>query len=85
MGNAVKQDSFEITHSTDSSQIEHSSSIRDVVSAIYQQLDFIADLKWHDPVQSAKFLQTFAKIISKAMEHYCQVIIESEMHTSASK
>lgn len=84
VGNAIKADSFERTYSSDSSQLEHSSSIRDVISAIYQQLDFIADLKWHDPVQNAKFLQTFARIISKAMEHYCRVIIESEMQSSTS-
>ena len=84
VGNAIKVDSFEITHCSEASQLEHSSSIRDVISAIYQQLDFIADLKWHDPVQNAKFLQTFARIISKAMEHYCRVIIESEMQTSTS-
>jgi hypothetical protein len=84
VANAIKEDTFEATPSADSSQLEHSSSIRDVVSAIYQQLNFIADLNWHDPFQNAKFLQTFAKIISKAMEHYCKVIIETEMQSSTS-
>lgn len=84
VGNAIKEDTFEATYSAESSQVEHSSSIRDVLSAIYQQLDFIADLKWHDSVQNAKFLQTFARIISKAMEHYCRVIIETEMQQSTS-
>jgi hypothetical protein len=82
VGNAIKEDKFETILSSGTSQLEHSSSIRDIISAIYQQLDFIADLKWHDPTQNAKFLQTFAKIISKAMEHYSQVILESELQSS---
>jgi hypothetical protein len=84
VGNAIKEDAFEAIPAVDSSQLEHSSSIRDVISAIYQQLNFIADLNWHDPAQNAKFLQTFARIISKAMEHYCRIIIESEMQSSTS-
>ena len=82
--NAINEDKFEITQSHHSLEVEPSSSIRDVLTAIYQQLDFIADLQWHEPIQNAKFLQSFARIISKATEHYCKVIVESEMQSSSS-
>ncbi|KAJ3300949.1 hypothetical protein HDV03_001573 [Kappamyces sp. JEL0829] len=72
---AVKADSFVPEGvSADGVVPLHSSSITDVFSAIYSELEFITDLKWSDPVQNAQFFQAFAKTVNIAIEQYCDAI-----------
>ncbi len=59
---AVKADSFVPEGVGADGIVLHSSSITDVFSAIYSELEFITDLKWSDPVQNAQFFQAFAKV-----------------------
>lgn len=60
---AIKADTFIPESTTDGSVPLHSSSITDVFSAIYTELEFITDLQWSDPVQNAQFFQAFAKVL----------------------
>ncbi|RKO83581.1 hypothetical protein BDK51DRAFT_50831, partial [Blyttiomyces helicus] len=76
--NAVHADVFEPL-GTEEDAPHHSSSIADLFSAVYAELDFIRDLGWSDAVQSAQFLQAFAKTVSKAIEQYCDAIALGEI------
>lgn len=58
--NALQNDDLKPLNNND--EIGYSSSISDVYTAIYTQLEFISDLKWSDAVQNAQFLQMFAKV-----------------------
>jgi hypothetical protein len=61
--NAIKADNFEPIAPPSQYEVPlHSSSITDVFSAIYSELEFITDLQWSDAVQNAQFLQAFAKV-----------------------
>ena len=60
---AVKADSFTPEGFTPDGSPLHSSSITDVFTAIYSELEFITDLKWSDTLQNAQFFQAFAKVI----------------------
>ena len=81
---AVEQDSFVPISNQDNCEISHSSSISDIFTAIYTQLEFISDLKWSDAVQNAQFLQLFAKVfhsnqtLNTAIEAYCDALTASE-------
>ena len=59
---AVKTDSFTPEGTSADGIPLHSSSITDVFSAIYSELEFITDLQWSDAVQNAQFFQAFAKV-----------------------
>jgi len=78
---AIKIDKFEM-NSEANDQLGFSSSITDVFSAIFQQLDFIVALDWNDAYQSAIFIHTFSKVISKALDHYCDAIFADEFKTT---
>ena len=39
----------------------HSSSIMDVFSAIYQEVDFMSELQWKNPEQNARLYKTFGQ------------------------
>ena len=71
--NAVAVDQFHLNPS-ELEEMTPSSSIKDVFSAIYQELEFIANLSWPNPLENSKFLLYFSKIINKAMEQYCDAI-----------
>jgi hypothetical protein len=60
VGRALESDSF-IPINVDEDQ-KHSSSVTDLFTVVYQQLDFIKGLDWSNVVQSARFLQKFAKV-----------------------
>ncbi|KAI8903699.1 hypothetical protein DFJ77DRAFT_429222 [Powellomyces hirtus] len=82
VNNAVKADLFEPVQGAES--VERggggfSSSVTDLFSAVYQELEFIKGLEWSDPVQSAGFMQGFAKSVSKAIEQYCDAIALGEI------
>ncbi|KAJ3277587.1 hypothetical protein HK104_003178, partial [Borealophlyctis nickersoniae] len=87
--NAVKADNFEpiVPPGTGGGNdgLHHSSSIADLFSAVYQELDFIADLGWSNVVQNALFLQAFAKTVNKAIEQYCDAIALGELKVDAGK
>ncbi|KAI9318895.1 hypothetical protein DFJ73DRAFT_338207 [Zopfochytrium polystomum] len=75
--NAVRADNFEPQGEggeTEGGVPPHSSSVTDIFTAIYQQLDFIMDLGWSNTVQNAGFFQKFAKSVNKAIEQYCDAI-----------
>ncbi|KAJ1561542.1 hypothetical protein HK096_004316, partial [Nowakowskiella sp. JEL0078] len=85
--NALKADNFEFIN-TPSQQIAsfssgidptvesnaHSSSVTDLFSVIYQELEFILDLHWQHPMQIASFLQAFARTTFNAIDQYCYTI-----------
>ncbi|KAJ1559631.1 hypothetical protein HK405_009884, partial [Cladochytrium tenue] len=81
--NAVRADNFEAqgepVDSDDGQLPPHSSSVTDIFTAIYQQLEFIMDLGWSNAVQNAGFFQKFAKSVNRAMEHYCDAIGTGEL------
>lgn len=81
---AVRADTF-IPDGNDGTGVPlHSSSITDVFSAIYSELEFITDLNWSDPVQNAQFFQAFAKTVNTAIEQYCDAISTSEKKVASS-
>jgi hypothetical protein len=51
---SVQHDSFQTPR--------HSSSISDVFTALYEELDVLVDLKWTDEIQNAAFMQKFAQV-----------------------
>jgi uncharacterized protein (UPF0303 family) len=53
--------------------------VTDLFTAVYQELEFIMDLGWSNPVQSAGFFQNFAKTVNKAIEQYCDAIGTGEL------
>ncbi|KAI8803617.1 hypothetical protein BJ742DRAFT_682975 [Cladochytrium replicatum] len=87
--NALRADDFSPLPGTEGDVLPYSSSIRDVYSAIYAELDVVLGLVGEDNNNngkkggngrqgSAKFLQIFAKVVNQALEHYCDRIISSE-------
>lgn len=58
---AIEHDNFEAVDDGSAAPL-HSSSIIDIFSAIYTELEFISDLQWSDSVQNAYFLQYFSKV-----------------------
>lgn len=61
---AIKADPFEPAADTKRGEIpSHSSSITDVFSAIYSELELINNLQWSDPVQNAEFFSAFSKVL----------------------
>ncbi|KAJ2993733.1 hypothetical protein HDV02_002096 [Globomyces sp. JEL0801] len=81
---AVKADTFDPEGEGEDGVPLHSSSITDVFSSIYSELEFITDLRWSDPVQNAQFFQMFAKTMNSAIEQYCDAIALAEKKTSVS-
>ncbi|KAI8833017.1 hypothetical protein BC829DRAFT_86557 [Chytridium lagenaria] len=63
----------------DSNNGRCSSSITDLFSAVYQELEFIADLGWSNAVQNAGFFQKFARTVNTAIEQYCDAIGMGEL------
>lgn len=61
VNNATAQDNFLALESEDD-EMKHSSSIVDLFSIIYQELEFIMDLGWSNVVQNAIFFQKFSKV-----------------------
>ncbi|KAJ1566389.1 hypothetical protein HK405_010026 [Cladochytrium tenue] len=57
----------------------HSSSVTDLFSAVYSELEFIIDMGWTNEVQNAGFFQKFAKTVNKAIEQYCDAIGTEEV------
>ncbi|KAJ3022360.1 hypothetical protein HKX48_006394 [Thoreauomyces humboldtii] len=80
VNNAVKADAFKpIADTGEERGANFSSSVTDLFSAVYQELEFIKGLEWSDPIQSAGFMQAFAKSVSKAIDHYCDAIALGEI------
>jgi hypothetical protein len=61
VSNAVKTDNFEPSNA-DFGVSSNSSSVTDIFTVIYEELDFISDLGWSNAVQNAGFMQKFAKV-----------------------
>jgi len=62
--------------------IPHSSSIVKLFDMIYNELNFIKDLRWNNLLQYQSFLLTFSKTINKAIDQYCELIKEGEIKSS---
>ncbi|KAJ3151671.1 hypothetical protein HK101_001872, partial [Irineochytrium annulatum] len=78
--NAVKADAFEPRKAEfDDGVPACSSSVTDLFSAVYQELEFITDLGWSNPVQNALFLQKFSRTVYKAVDQYCEAIGAGEL------
>ncbi|KAJ3124137.1 hypothetical protein HK098_001363 [Nowakowskiella sp. JEL0407] len=90
--NALKADNFEFIHTPTQSQqliavnpvpdtelLAHSSSVTDLFSVIYQELEFILGLNWHHPMQHASFLQAFARTTFNAIDQFCYTISIGEI------
>jgi len=63
--------------------IPHSSSIVKLFDMIYNELNFIKDLRWNNNIQYQSFLLTFAKTINKAIDQYCELIKEGEIKSTS--
>ncbi|RKO97121.1 hypothetical protein CAUPRSCDRAFT_6993 [Caulochytrium protostelioides] len=87
--NAIKADNYEPINADESlgmsseGSVSHSSSIADLFAAVYQELEFITELKWSDKVQSASFFQAFSKTVYTALDQYCQAIVVGELAGSS--
>ncbi|KAJ1550801.1 hypothetical protein HK405_015848, partial [Cladochytrium tenue] len=80
VANAVRADTFEPpAPSDDAAGPAHSTSVTDLFSAIYQQLESIMDLGWSNDVQNAAFFQKFSKSVNRAIEQYCDALGTSEL------
>ncbi|KAJ3217267.1 hypothetical protein HDU67_008179 [Dinochytrium kinnereticum] len=78
--NALKADTFEPIGGPDpDGNPPCSTSITDLFSAVYQELEFIADLGWSNAVQNAGFFQKFARTVNTAIEQYCDAIGMGEL------
>ncbi|ORY17037.1 hypothetical protein LY90DRAFT_517669 [Neocallimastix californiae] len=62
--------------------IQHSSSIVKLFDMIYNELNFIKDLRWNNLYQYQSFLLTFSKTINKTIDQYCELIKEGEIKSS---
>ncbi|KAI9310043.1 hypothetical protein DFJ73DRAFT_771599 [Zopfochytrium polystomum] len=60
---AVRADNFDppVTDRNNDEPPPHSSSVTDLFSAVYSELEFIIDMSWSNEVQNAGFFQKFAK------------------------
>ncbi|ORX59883.1 hypothetical protein BCR36DRAFT_579330 [Piromyces finnis] len=63
--------------------IPHSSSIVKLFDMIYNELNFIKNLKWNNYIQYQGFLLTFSKTINKAIDQYCELIKEGEIKSTS--
>ncbi|OUM65311.1 hypothetical protein PIROE2DRAFT_60107 [Piromyces sp. E2] len=63
--------------------IPHSSSIVKLFDMIYNELNFIKDLRWNNHIQYQSFLLTFSKTINKAIDQYCELIKEGEIKSTS--
>ncbi|KAI8843746.1 hypothetical protein BC829DRAFT_363978 [Chytridium lagenaria] len=86
VNNAVKVDAFDVVvgHREDEANPPHSSSVTDLFTAVFQELEFVAALRWRNEVQSAAFFQKFAKTMNKAVEQYCDAIGTGELKAAES-
>ncbi|CAG8589825.1 11649_t:CDS:10 [Funneliformis caledonium] len=67
---AVKVDKFKAVSATDS----HSSSVVDLFTSFNQTIDFLKRLNWPNEFQSARYMTSLSRTVSKALEQYCNVI-----------
>jgi hypothetical protein len=81
--NAVKLDKFEPVQNEEH-QTNHSSSVTDLFSAVFSELEMIVDLGWNNVLQRAGFFQLFAKTICHAVEQYCGAIAIGETRLNES-
>ncbi|KAI8815137.1 hypothetical protein BJ742DRAFT_765530 [Cladochytrium replicatum] len=86
VSNAVRADKFEFVNIPSEEQraggtmagLLHSSSVTDLFSVIFQEMDILLGVKWRDPVQSASCLQAFAKTVYTAIDQYCYALMIGE-------
>ncbi|KAI8811659.1 hypothetical protein BJ742DRAFT_125198 [Cladochytrium replicatum] len=85
VSNAVRAGTFELVGIPSEEQragttagLQHSSSVTDLFSVIFQEMDILLGMKWRDPVQSASCLQAFAKTVYTAIDQYCYALMIGE-------
>jgi len=50
---------------------------------IYNELNFIKELRWNNHIQYQSFLLTFSKTINKTIDQYCELIKEGEIKSTS--
>ncbi|ORX85927.1 hypothetical protein BCR32DRAFT_290389 [Anaeromyces robustus] len=73
--NAIDSDKLERI----SEDIPHSSSVVDLFSIMFEELELIRGLEWSDVDQYTEFVTTFSKIVTKAIEQYCDSLQSGEI------
>ncbi|OUM69158.1 hypothetical protein PIROE2DRAFT_57650 [Piromyces sp. E2] len=73
--NAIDSDKMEKT----SDEIPHSSSVVDLFSIMFEELELIKGLEWSDIDQYTEFVTSFAKIVTMAIEQYCDSMQSGEL------
>lgn len=79
--NAIDSDKLEKT----SDEIPHSSSVVDLFEIMFEELELIKGLEWSDNDQYTSFLTSFAKIVTKAIEQYCDSMQSGEIKKEEAK
>ncbi|ORX53699.1 hypothetical protein BCR32DRAFT_288105 [Anaeromyces robustus] len=72
---AIATDTLEKTSETQ----PFSTSVIDLFEIMFEELDLIKGLEWSDTEQYTEFLTTFARIVTKAIEQYCEAMQKNEM------
>ncbi|TPX34267.1 hypothetical protein SeMB42_g07349 [Synchytrium endobioticum] len=81
--NAIAADQFEpvadggVVH--DGEPPLYSSSVTDLFTVVYSELEFLVDLGWSNSVQNAGFFQKFAQTVNRAIEQYCDAVGTGEV------
>ncbi|TPX33011.1 hypothetical protein SmJEL517_g04041 [Synchytrium microbalum] len=83
VNNAIAADRFEpVTDghlNQDGDPPLYSSSITDLFTAVYSELEFLVELGWSNAVQNASFFQRFAQTVNRAIEQYCDAMGTGEI------
>lgn len=72
---AVDTDTLEKTSDTQ----PFSTSVIDLFEIMFEELDLIKGLEWSNTEQYTEFLTAFARIVTKAIEQYCEAMEKNEM------
>jgi hypothetical protein len=72
---AIETDTLEKTSDTQ----PFSTSVIDLFEIMFEELDLIKGLEWSNTEQYSEFLTTFARIVTKAIEQYCEAMEKNEM------
>ncbi|KAF2862038.1 hypothetical protein K470DRAFT_213627 [Piedraia hortae CBS 480.64] len=78
VANAVSHDEFQLAKHVPGSVLSdaerHSQSVVDVYQMFNQSIDQIANLKWDDDLQYAKFMTAISKSIGRGVAKYCDLL-----------
>ncbi|ORX51376.1 hypothetical protein BCR36DRAFT_40220 [Piromyces finnis] len=72
---AIATDTLEKTSDTQ----PYSTSVLDLFEIMFEELDLIKGLEWSNSEQYNEFLTAFARIVTRAIEQYCDAMEKNEM------